>query len=50
MSRRDKEYSEFGGIKIKEGLFLGDYSAIEDEEYLTLNKIIFLIDCNSKEH
>ena len=44
------EYSEsFGGIKIKDGLFWGDHTAAEDEEFLEINKITYLINCNSKD-
>ena len=46
----EEEYQTFGGIKIKDGLFWGDYTAAEDSEFLEINKITYIINCNSKEN
>ena len=38
-----------GGIKIKDGLFIGDNYAAQDFEFIFNNKITYIINCSSKE-
>lgn len=46
----ETELLEFGVIKVRESVFLGDYSVADDLEFLQTNKINYLINCNSMEN